>query len=70
MNFLRNIYGKLAVFYLLVSLVMIYLAYSFESKMTSLDEFYGPSMELHSNAESNGSVSENERKNTSFQEGF
>lgn len=66
MNFFHNIYGKLAVFYLFVSIVMIYLAYSFEAKMNSLEEFYGPSTEPYSNAESNGSVSENERKNTSF----
>lgn len=53
MNFFKNIYGKLAVFYILVAFSMIYLSYEYNKKFDELDAFYTGDY----NAENNGKVS-------------
>lgn len=55
MNILKNIYGKLALFYVFIACLMVYLAFQYENKLRVLDDFYSTE-EYAPHAESNGAV--------------
>ena len=40
MNLFKNTYGKLALFYLVITVMMFYLAYDFNRRLDKIEEFY------------------------------